>query len=233
MQKKKRIVLIILLLLLLLLVFSIIVFSNNGKKKEKIKEETKVEEKIENTQDNIVPKKEEPKKEIIEEQPIEEQKEEQKTEEPKKVEPKKEETKKEATTPPKKKTDKPKTTTEPKKEETTPKEPVEPSTPPVSYTCPSGYTLNGTKCSTTVNATLECPSGTNEGGEPQGCFKFSEGYEVEGTTCPKGQVGLLQISLGSPDKYFCYPSYNKVYTCEQGYTLSGTKCIKTIDATKK
>ena len=210
MNKKVKYLLISLLIIILLLIAIFSIVKTKKDKEDKI-DNTKTEEKIvkeetEEKTDIEVPQEEEP-KEI--EEPVEE---------PPKEEPKKEE----------------KPSTKPK--ENKPKEEQKPSTPtepPVTYTCPDGYTLNDTKCTITIDATLKCPEGTLEGGEPSGCFKFSEGVEVEGETCPSGQVGLLVISLGGPDKYNCYPSYKKVYTCEEGYTLNNNKCTKTIDATKK
>lgn len=210
MNKKVKYLLICLLIIILLLIAIFSIVKTKKDKEDKI-DNTKTEEKIvkediEEKTDIEIPQEEEP-KEI--EEPVEE---------PPKEEPKKEE--KPSTKP---KQDKP-------KQETKPSTPTE---PPVTYTCPDGYTLNDTKCTITIDATLKCPEGTLEGGEPSGCFKFSEGVEVEGETCPSGQVGLLVISLGGPDKYNCYPSYKKVYTCEEGYTLNNNKCTKTIDATKK
>ena len=222
MNKKKIAILvsIIIIILLFLVLLFFVITNNKDNKKEEIKDDTKIEEKIdkEETPPEDIPKEESP---IEEETPIEEEK----KEEPKKEEPKKEEPKKEIkpVTPPKPKTE----------ENNTPDpEPVTP-TPTIEYTCPNGYTINGNKCTITTNATLQCPEGTVEGGEPSGCFKFSEGIEVEGTTCPAGQVGLTIIGWGTPDKYMCHPSYNKVYVCEDGYEINGTKCTKTIDAIQK
>lgn len=216
MNKKVKYLLICLLIIILLLIAIFSIVKTKKDKEDKI-DNTKTEEKIvkediEEKTDIEIPQEEEP-KEI--EEPVEE---------PPKEEPKKEE--KPSTKP---KQDKPKQETKP----STPTEPQKPTEPPVTYTCPDGYTLNDTKCTITIDATLKCPEGTLEGGEPSGCFKFSEGVEVEGETCPSGQVGLLVISLGGPDKYNCYPSYKKVYTCEEGYTLNNNKCTKTIDAIKK
>ena len=210
MNKKVKYLLISLLIIILLLIAIFSIVKTKKDKEDKI-DNTKTEEKIvkeetEEKTDIEIPQ-EEVEKEI--EEPVEE---------PVEEEPKKEE----------------KPSTKPK--ENKPKEEQKPSTPTepvVTYTCPDGYTLNDTKCTITIDATLKCPEGTLEGGEPSGCFKFSEGVEVEGETCPSGQVGLLVISLGGPDKYNCYPSYKKVYTCEEGYTLNNNKCTKTIDATKK
>ena len=203
------IVLFILLTMTTIVLFNI--FSANDFNKKDKKEETKTEEKIDNTE-------EEEKEEIVEEKKEEEPKEEVK-EEPK-VEEKKE--KKEPVEIPK-----------PKVEEKT-VEIQEPKTeePPITYSCPSGYTQDGNKCHLTVDATLKCPEGTNEGGDPPGCINLKEGVEVEGETCPSGQSGLVMITIGGPNKYHCFPSYDKVYTCEDGYTLNGNKCTKTIDATK-
>ncbi len=198
------IVLFILLTMTTIVLFNI--FNANDFNKKDKKEETKTEEKIDNKEEE----KEEDKEEIIEEK---------KEEEPK-VEEKKE--KKEPVEIPK-----------PKVEEKT-VEIQKPKTeePPITYSCPSGYTQDGNKCHLTVDATLKCPEGTDEGGDPIGCFKFSEAIETQEESCPSGQVWLQMISLGGPTKYYCYPSYDKVYTCEDGYTLNGNKCTKTIDATK-
>jgi hypothetical protein len=217
MNKKKIAILIsiIIIILLFLVLLFFVITNNKDNKKEEIKDDTKIEEKIDKkeTPTEDIPKEESP---IEEETPIEEE------------EPKKEDHKKEikpVTPPTPKEEEKPVVTQEP--------EPITHPTPTVEYTCPNGYTLNGNKCTITTNATLQCPEGTVEGGEPSGCFKFSEGVEVEGTTCPAGQVGLTIIGWGTPDKYMCHPSYNKVYVCESGYEINGTKCTKTIDAIQK
>lgn len=217
MNKKKIIIIISIIVLLLLILTTIFVIAHNkNNKKQEIKEEPKIEEKIE------IPEEKEEKIEVPEE-----------TEEPK-VEEKKEEVKKEE---PKKETTKPSTPTKPTKpsEPTKPTTPTQPTTPTVTYTCPNGYTLNGTKCSITVDAVLDCPSGkhSSSDGNLSGCIDFNEGFETQ-DSCPSNHIQIKMITLdGTPSKYYCYPVHPKVYTCEQGFTLSGTKCTKTINATKK
>ena len=280
MEKKKKIIIISIIILLLLIFIIFVILHNKDSKNKDIKDDTKIEEKINKEEDiNKIEDVKEPTPEIEQKQE-EIQKEEDKKQDQnienntnKKTEnkdTKKQETKKEENK-----------STNTKKENssssnTKPSNSTKPSSgtnsssgnsngssnggsnnssgggsnnssggssngnsngntpaPKPTYSCPNGYVLNGTKCTKTVNASLVCPEGTVEGGTPNGCFKFSEGVEVEGTTCPSGQVGLTMISLGGPDRYFCYPNHSKVYTCDEGYTLNGNKCSITIDATKK
>ncbi len=108
--------------------------------------------------------------------------------------------------------------------------------PASSYSCPNGYTLSGTKCTSVINASYECPPNTydysNEGiPRDKYCVNLSEGYDTDSTNCPSGYGSIQVISLGSETKYRCIPLHEKRYTCPDGYTLSGTKCTKTIDAT--
>ncbi|MBR4693655.1 MAG: hypothetical protein IKP07_02480 [Bacilli bacterium] len=209
-SKNKKILLISIILFIILTCIAVallpfLLIKNNTIEPE---EKTKTEEKIEKEEEKPV--------EEVPEEPKEEEKKEEPKEEIKKEEPK------------------PVEIPKPKVEEKT-VEIQKPKTeePPITYSCPSGYTQDGNKCHLTVDATLKCPEGTDEGGEPTGCFKFSEAIETQEESCPSGQVWLEMISLGGPSKYYCYPSYDKVYTCEDGYTLNGNKCIiKTIDATK-
>jgi hypothetical protein len=211
MSKKKK-TLLLLFILLTIIAFVLLSFLLLHNKKEELKEEPKTEEKIE-------------KEKHVEEVPEEPIKEEEKSIEEIPEEPKTKEEKKEE--------HKPIEIPKPKVEEKT-VEIQKPKTeePPITYSCPSGYTQDGNKCHLTVDASLKCPEGTDEGGDPIGCFKFSEAIETQEDSCPSGQVWLQMISLGGPTKYYCYPSYDKVYTCEDGYTLNGNKCTKTIDATK-
>ncbi len=119
-----------------------------------------------------------------------------------------------------------------------PTEEVSPSNniKPITYSCPKGYNLNGTKCTITVAATYTCPDNTHDysnDGIPRDtyCVNLSEGYYTE-DTCPSGYGLLAEISLGSPTKYKCMPLHKKIYVCNSGYILNGTKCTKTINANK-
>jgi len=219
-MKNKKIIIGILLIILLLIIALTIIFlnkkednnkSNNTEAKEVIEKETISEDKQEELKEETTPP-----EEIIEE----------------KKEEKKEEVKEEE----KKEKAKPATIPEPKKEEKA-IEPLTPSVtpPPIEYTCPSGYTLNGTKCIQTIDASLQCPEKTYEfsDGTTTGCINLSEGVPAEEETCPSNYGRLAMISLGQETTYNCFPLYEKVYTCESGYTLNNNKCTKTIDAIKK
>ena len=114
--------------------------------------------------------------------------------------------------------------------------PVEPVVPPViTYTCPEGYVLNGTKCTSTISSNYVCPPNTHDYGSadiPRDtyCINLSEGYEIDTDSCPSGYGILAIIGFGVPDKYKCFPLHNKIYVCDEGYQISGTSCIKEIDA---
>jgi len=191
---------------------------------------------------------------------------------------------------------------------TNPDEPSAPNpepepTPGVTYTCPNGYTLSGTKCTKTTTDTKDaklvdykcpagftytssdgrchktevmgCPAGYDDG--PNGCEKqvFADlqcgsPYHVCGDSCceadgtitqrerPHCQPGYVLDNSGSrcytwlydaqrgcygenstaiPGSFECDTVRNATpnYSCNAGYTLSGTKCTKTttetIDAT--
>ena len=109
--------------------------------------------------------------------------------------------------------------------------PESPTTPIITYSCPNGYTLNGTKCTTTIDANLVCPDNTTESIN-NSCINLSEGYETPTEECPSGYILIKIISIGVPDKYNCYPAHSKIYKCDNGYTLSNNKCTKTINATQ-
>ena len=76
-----------------------------------------------------------------------------------------------------------------------------------NYTCPTGYTLSGTKCNKT---TYSCPSGYTLSGtkcnKTTTTYSCPSGYTLSGTKCSKTTT---------------------TYTCASGYTLSGKKCSKT------
>ena len=107
------------------------------------------------------------------------------------------------------------------------------------YTCPSGYTLSGTKCTkkitktTTKDATITCP----------------DGYTKNGTKCNK-EVTIIDTkdaTFTCPNDYSknnnkCIKSYQEkevidaskdpiTYTCPKGYTKNGTKCSTEITTT--
>jgi len=106
-----------------------------------------------------------------------------------------------------------------------------PVKPQPTYSCPSGYSLNGTQCTSIIDANYGCPSNTTEytGGA---CINFSEGYDTDSDTCPSGYGSLKIINWGAPDTYKCYLLHQKIYTCSGDYSLyNGNKCIKTISAT--
>lgn len=170
------------------------------------------------------------------------------------------------------------------------------------YTCPDGYSLDGTKCTMTKNSSSTCTNGTKEDGDR--CIKISdytqgertcptitiEGHDYQGTkveagttfcyyapvtayttqeTCEAISNGLSIDSDGHYDwrgnkcykaaltnykttcssgyEYYtsddilnkfgghnnggCYRNVDKTKYCEEGYALTGEKCVKTIDAT--
>lgn len=106
-----------------------------------------------------------------------------------------------------------------------------PVKPQPTYSCPSGYSLNGTQCTSIIDANYNCPSNMAEyaGGA---CINFSEGYDTDSDTCPSGYGVLKIINWGAPDTYKCYLLHQKIYTCSGDYSLyNGSKCIKTISAT--
>lgn len=106
-----------------------------------------------------------------------------------------------------------------------------------SYTCPSGYTLSGTKCykgSQSINATINYKNEQkiesalkNESGSylvyanpltKNGDLKCPTGYTPNGNNCIKNYNATIISSSGK-------------FTCPSGYTQSGTKCFKSYKAT--
>ncbi len=110
-------------------------------------------------------------------------------------------------------------------------------TPAITYYCPDGYNLVGTQCTSVISASYVCPENTTDfstNNIPQNtyCVNLSEGYITE-DGCPSG-YGLIEIiSLGGPTKNKCLPLHRKIYVCNDGYSLNGTNCSKTIDALKR
>lgn len=89
------------------------------------------------------------------------------------------------------------------------------------YTCPSGYTRNGSKCYT--SGTKTCPSGYSDVNGT--CTKSYAATYVAGkttTTCPSGytQYGD-QCYISTP---VSTKSGSTTYSCPTGYTRSGSKC---------
>lgn len=115
---------------------------------------------------------------------------------------------------------------------------IQPVTPPQTsqpvYSCPADYILNGTQCISSYTATFVCPEGTYDfsDGNVNGCVNLSEGFYTDEETCPAGYGGLSIISFGAADRYKCLPIYSKVLVCEDGYSLQGLTCIKTIPASQ-
>ena len=178
------------------------------------------------------------------------------------------------------------------------------------YTCPDGYTLDGTKCTMTKNASTKCegtrvfkyenkcvtityaarkdPDSTcgkttvHTGGghteEVEGklfkigtnyCFfkEVTDTYESNQSNCTsrghywnsknntcyyyRGDANQFVTStcnhltnyayITNPNDYEgvnglnggCYPLSNKTKYCASGFTLTGSKCVKTVDATLK
>ena len=106
------------------------------------------------------------------------------------------------------------------------------------YTCPEGYTLNGSYCikytdaiENPINTTITCPSGFTQNGNQciksytatattgVGAYNCPSGGTLNGTTCTLSIAATINSSSS--------------YTCPTGYTLSGSSCIKSYGATYK
>ncbi len=101
--------------------------------------------------------------------------------------------------------------------------------PTITYYCPDGYALNNTTCTSTIAANYVCPSNTTEY-TTKYCVNLSDGYESEDGNCPENYGSIDIIGLGTPTIHKCLTLYEKTYTCDDGYVLDGTNCIKTINA---
>ena len=127
------------------------------------------------------------------------------------------------------------------------------------YTCPEGYTLNGSYCIKYTNATehdgditYTCPSGYTKNGSK--CIKtYDATYKAGATsyTCPDGGTlngtkCVVTKNASSSTEYTCPSGYTKngsscykvytatsstSYTCPSGYTKSGSKCTKSSTST--
>ena len=85
-----------------------------------------------------------------------------------------------------------------------------------TYSCPSGYTLNGTKCSKKTTDTKNATASTKT------TYSCPSGYGLGGTKCYKGSMTTKNATANT----------KTTYSCPSGYTLNGTKCKKTTTATK-
>ena len=102
-----------------------------------------------------------------------------------------------------------------------------------TYSCPSGYTLNGTKCSKTTTATKNATANTTYGDWVyQGKYTFNSIQYTSDTR----KVVRVSSSINTDCTTNCttntwtYLVYNRskktTYSCPSGYTLNGTKCSK-------
>ena len=85
-----------------------------------------------------------------------------------------------------------------------------------TYTCPSGYTLNGTKCSKKSTDTKKATASTKT------TYSCPSGYTLNGTKCSKKTASSINATANK----------KTTYSCPSGYTLNGTKCSKTTTDTK-
>ena len=105
-----------------------------------------------------------------------------------------------------------------------------------TYSCPSGYTKNGTTCtktetiSATPSTTYSCPSGYTKNGSS--CTKTTTKDASVNTTysCPSGYTKNDTKCSKTTTKD---ATSNTTYTCSAGYTLSGKNCVKTTNADKE
>ena len=118
----------------------------------------------------------------------------------------------------------------------------------VTYNCDKypGYTLVGDKCVNETSVTSEIPA--TESGYSYTCTNYP-GYTLVGKKCVKETTKKVEIPATKvPTTYSCpsgftlsgtkcYRTVTKTSTkdiirsCDSGYTLSGTKCTKTISTT--
>ena len=110
------------------------------------------------------------------------------------------------------------------------------------YTCPEGYTKNGTKCiKSTTGATIDA---TPSYGADETIIKDAK-YNNSGTiyadpikseadttyTCPEGYTKNGAYCIKYTDAI--EKNGDTTYTCPEGYTKNGTKCVKSYTATYK
>ena len=107
---------------------------------------------------------------------------------------------------------------------------VTPPTQSVTYSCPDGFELQGTECYQTISANHICADGMSS--IDSGCISFNEGIESPDETCPNGYYGLMMISFGNPNKYYCYPIHEISFSCPDGYNLNNMYCTRVISANR-
>ena len=111
-----------------------------------------------------------------------------------------------------------------------------------TYSCPSGYSLSGSKCNTT---SYSCPSGYSLSGSKcnRSVNSCPSGYTLSGSKCNKTTYSCpsgysLSGSKCNKTTYSCPSGYSlsgskcnkNVYSCPSGYTLSGNKCNRSVYA---
>ena len=97
---------------------------------------------------------------------------------------------------------------------------------PTKYTCPEGYTRDGTKCVKTYTATYK---------EGEVSYSCPNGGTLDGKNCTVTKEATSTPAYTCPAGYTkngssCYKVYDATastsYTCPEGYTKDGTKCTK-------
>jgi uncharacterized repeat protein (TIGR02543 family) len=111
---------------------------------------------------------------------------------------------------------------------------VEPTPEPQkTYTCPTGYTLNGTKCTIETTAKEKCPDGTSVDGSL--CIKTSD-YNSGTRVCKEYTVsidGKGHTWTGKGDYYFIPNAYGScAYYKWESYTTQ-TQCEQANDINHK
>ena len=122
-------------------------------------------------------------------------------------------------------------TTETKKEEK--KEETKPAEVKKEYTCPSGYTLDGTKCNMSKDPTYACPSGTTVDGDlcirtsdnnagTRQCKSDTVAYDGKGHTWTgTGDYYYVGNSTSSYGKcaYYKWENYTTKSACDAAYDV--------------
>ena len=94
----------------------------------------------------------------------------------------------------------------------------------ITYTCPTGYTRNGTKCTKVYDATAKIGAGA---------YSCPNGGTLNGTKCTITKEATSDTTYTCPSGYdrngtSCYKVYTAssktTYSCPNGGTLDGTKC---------
>ena len=85
-----------------------------------------------------------------------------------------------------------------------------------TYSCPKGYTPNGTKCIKELIDTKNATASTKT------TYSCPSGYTLNGTKCSKKTTNTKNATA----------STKTTYTCPKGYTPNGTKCTKKTTDTK-